>query len=111
MKLSTRIISSAACAAAALLLTPAAAWATIPAPEGGGHLQPAQRKVVAQPTMPKTTSKPTNTGGQGAVQMAVAVAIGAAVATAIRRRRPAEPERIHSIVEPFPYKADVLVKD
>jgi len=43
--------------------------------------------------------------------MAVAMAIGAAVATAVRRRRPSEPERIHSIVEPFPYNADVLVKD
>jgi hypothetical protein len=39
------------------------------------------------------------------------MAIGAAVATAVRRRRPAEPERIRSIVEPFPHRADVLVKD
>ncbi len=46
-----------------------------------------------------------------AVQMAVAMAIGAAVATAVRRRRPAEPERIHSIIEPFPFPHDVLVKD
>jgi len=43
--------------------------------------------------------------------MAVAMAIGAAVATAVRRRRPAEPERLHSIVEPFPFTADILAKD
>jgi hypothetical protein len=108
MKLSTRTISSAACAAAALLLTPAAAWATIPAPDGGGYPQPAPpRTVVAQSTVPK----PTHRGGDGAVQMAVAMAIGAAVATAVRRRRPAEPERIHSIIEPFPFNSEVLVKD
>jgi hypothetical protein len=111
MKLSTRAITSAACAAAALLLTPAAAWATLPAPDGGGHVQPAPLKVVAQPTAPKMAPRPTNSGGQGAVQMAVAMAIGAAVATAVRRRRPAEPERLHSIVEPFPFTADILAKD
>lgn len=43
--------------------------------------------------------------------MAVAMAIGAAVATAVRRRRPAEPERIHSIIEPFPFNSDVLIKE
>jgi hypothetical protein len=47
--------------------------------------------------------------------MAVAMAIGAAVATAIRRRRPAEPERIHSIIEcitdPLQVTGDVLIKD
>jgi hypothetical protein len=108
MKLSTRAITSAACAAAALLLTPAAAWATIPAPDGGGRPQPAPPRVVAQPTAPEEA--PT-THNDGVVQMAVAMAIGAAVATAVRRRRPAEPERIHGIVEPFPHRADVLVKD
>ena len=43
--------------------------------------------------------------------MAVAMAIGAAVATAVRRRRPAEPERVRGIVEPFPFAHDVLIKD
>ena len=47
--------------------------------------------------------------------MAVAMAIGAAVATAVRRRRPNQPERIHSIIErvvdPIPLTGDVLIKD
>ena len=109
-RLSTRVATTAACAAAALLLTPAAARASVPPPDADtGPVDSVPAAIVARP--PDSTP----VTSRDAVQLAVAMAIGAAVATAVRRRRPAEPERVHSIIErivdPLPMTGDVLVRD
>ena len=99
MKLITRVITATTCAAAALLFAPAAASASYPAETTNQSLHRAQLIVIKVPA---------NTAAHDAVQMAVAIAFGASVATAVRRRRQPDADRRDGFLQRVPTKSDVV---
>ncbi len=100
MKLITRVITGAACAAAVLVLAPAAASASYPPPDTTNQMldraQPVEIHVQSDST------------AHDAVQMAVAIALGASVATAVRRRRPPDPDLGEGLLERVPTRGDAI---